>query len=165
MHHPLWVTPNLNFFFTSIKIIPVASTLLFVQIQQAWSWGVQYFKFRNSCGIVRPSCSRANHTTACKHHSTLNKVNGFFIFRNSCGFKSSVLIPASNDFRSQFDLLNISFTPFFWSLETFLKGATGNVWYSETLNNEYIGRNYQMSSWQFFNGFYTILRKFQYLRK
>jgi len=31
--------------------------------------------------------------------------------------------------------------------------------YSETLNNEYIGRIYQMSSWQFFNEFYTILRK------
>ena len=37
--------------------------------------------------------------------------------------------------------------------------------YSETLNNKYIGRIYQMSSWQFFNEFYTILRKFQYLRK
>ena len=37
--------------------------------------------------------------------------------------------------------------------------------YSETLNKEYIGRIYQMSSWQFFNEFYTILRKFQYLRK
>ena len=37
--------------------------------------------------------------------------------------------------------------------------------YSETLNNEYIGRIYQMSSWQFFNEFYTIFRKFQYLRK
>ena len=123
MHHPLWVTPNLNFFFTSIKIIPVASTLLFIQIQQAWSWGVQYFKFRNSCGIVRPSCSRANHTTACKHHSTLNKVNGFFIFRNLCGFKSSVLIPASNDFRSQFDLLNISFTPFFLITWNVFKGS------------------------------------------
>ena len=37
--------------------------------------------------------------------------------------------------------------------------------YSETLNNEYIGRIDQMSSWQFFHEFYTILRKFQYLRK
>ena len=37
--------------------------------------------------------------------------------------------------------------------------------YSEILNNEYIGRIYQMSSWQFFIEFYTILRKFQYLRK
>ena len=37
--------------------------------------------------------------------------------------------------------------------------------YSETLNNEYIGRIYQMSSWQFFNEFYTILRKFHFLRK
>ena len=37
--------------------------------------------------------------------------------------------------------------------------------YSETLNNEYIGRIYQMSSRQFFNEFNTILRKFQYLRK
>ena len=37
--------------------------------------------------------------------------------------------------------------------------------YSETLNKEYIGRIYQMSSWQFFNEFYTILRKFQYLQK
>ena len=37
--------------------------------------------------------------------------------------------------------------------------------YSETLNNEYIGRIYQMSSWQFFKEFYTILREFQYLRK
>ena len=37
--------------------------------------------------------------------------------------------------------------------------------YSETLNNEYIGRIYQMSSSQFFNEIYTILRKFQYLRK
>ena len=36
-------------------------------------------------------------------------------------------------------------------------------YYSETLNNEYIGRIYQKSSWQFCNGFYTILRKFQYL--
>ena len=27
--------------------------------------------------------------------------------------------------------------------------------YSETLNNEYIGRIYKMSSWQFFNEFYT----------
>ena len=35
------------------------------------------------------------------------------------------------------------------------------VLYSETLNNEYIERMYQMSSWQFFNEFYTILRKFQ----
>ena len=32
-------------------------------------------------------------------------------------------------------------------------------------NNENIGRIYQMSSWQFFNEFYTILRKFQYLWK
>ena len=40
------------------------------------------------------------------------------------------------------------------------------ILYSETLNNEYIGRIYQMSSWQFFNEFYTILRKFKYnLRK
>jgi len=30
------------------------------------------------------------------------------------------------------------------------------ILYSETLNNEYIGRIYQMSSWQFFNEFYTI---------
>ena len=37
--------------------------------------------------------------------------------------------------------------------------------YSETLNNEDIGRIYQMSSWQFFNEFFTILRKFQYLQK
>ena len=37
--------------------------------------------------------------------------------------------------------------------------------YSETLNNEYIGRIYQMSDWQFFNELYTILRKFQYLQK
>ena len=37
--------------------------------------------------------------------------------------------------------------------------------YSETLNKEYIGRIYEMSSWQFFNEFFTILRKFQYLRK
>ena len=36
--------------------------------------------------------------------------------------------------------------------------------YSETLNNEYIGRIYQMSSWQSFNEFYTMLRKFQYLQ-
>ena len=28
--------------------------------------------------------------------------------------------------------------------------------YSETLNNEYIGIIYQMSSWQFCNEFYTI---------
>jgi len=27
--------------------------------------------------------------------------------------------------------------------------------YNETLNNEYIGRIYQMSSWQIFNEFYT----------
>ena len=40
-----------------------------------------------------------------------------------------------------------------------------NISYNETLNNEYIERIYQMSSWQFFNEFYTILRKFQYLRK
>ena len=32
--------------------------------------------------------------------------------------------------------------------------------YRETLNKEYIGRIYQISSWQFFNEFYTILRKF-----
>ena len=32
--------------------------------------------------------------------------------------------------------------------------------YSVTLNNENIGRIYQMSSWQFFNEFYSILRKF-----
>ena len=37
--------------------------------------------------------------------------------------------------------------------------------YSETLYNEYIERIYQMSSGQFLNEFYTILRKFQYLRK
>ena len=37
--------------------------------------------------------------------------------------------------------------------------------YSETLNNEYTGRIYQMSSWQFFNEFYTISRQFQYLWK
>ena len=37
--------------------------------------------------------------------------------------------------------------------------------YSETINNEYIDRIYQMSSWQFLNEFYTILRKFQSLRK
>ena len=37
--------------------------------------------------------------------------------------------------------------------------------YSENLNNEYIERIYPMSSCQFFNEFYTILRKFQYLRK
>ena len=37
--------------------------------------------------------------------------------------------------------------------------------YSETLNKEYIGRIYQMSSSQFFNEFYSILRKFQCLRK
>ena len=41
----------------------------------------------------------------------------------------------------------------------------GMILYSETLNNEYVGKIYQMSSWQFFNEFYTILRKFQYLRK
>ena len=34
--------------------------------------------------------------------------------------------------------------------------------YSETLNNEYIGRICEMSSWQFFNEFYTILRKFHF---
>ena len=28
--------------------------------------------------------------------------------------------------------------------------------YSETINNEYIGKIYQMSSWQFFNEFYYI---------
>ena len=41
------------------------------------------------------------------------------------------------------------------------------IWgyYSETLNNEYIRRIYQMSSVQFFNGCFTILRKFQYLLK
>jgi len=39
------------------------------------------------------------------------------------------------------------------------------ITYSETLDNEYIGRIYQMSSLQFFNEFYTILRKFQYFRK
>ena len=32
--------------------------------------------------------------------------------------------------------------------------------YSETLDNEYIRRINQMSSWQFFIEFYTILRKF-----
>ena len=37
--------------------------------------------------------------------------------------------------------------------------------YNENLNNEFIGRIYEMSSWQFFNEFYTIFRKTQYLRK
>ena len=31
--------------------------------------------------------------------------------------------------------------------------------YSQPLNIKYIERIYEMSSWQFFNGFYTILRK------
>ena len=39
------------------------------------------------------------------------------------------------------------------------------IFYSESLNKEYIGRIYQMSSGQFSNEFYTLLRKFQYLRK
>ena len=34
-----------------------------------------------------------------------------------------------------------------------------------TLNEPYIERICEMSSWQFFNVFYTFLRKFQYLRK
>ena len=38
------------------------------------------------------------------------------------------------------------------------------LYYSETHNNEYIGRIYQMSSSQFFNEFNTILRKFPHLR-
>ena len=37
--------------------------------------------------------------------------------------------------------------------------------YSETLNKEYIGRNYQMSSWQLFNEFYTILLKISVFAK
>ena len=55
-----------------------------------------------------------------------------------------------------------------WIL-TLALSVNGNInffWnYSETLNYEYIGRIYQMSSWQFFDEFYTILRKFQYLQK
>ena len=39
------------------------------------------------------------------------------------------------------------------------------IMYSETLNNEYNGRIYQMSALQFFDEVYTILRKFQFLRK
>ena len=39
------------------------------------------------------------------------------------------------------------------------------IFYSESLNKEYIGRIYQMSSGQFSNEFFTLLRKFQYLRK
>ena len=64
-----------------------------------------------------------------------------------------------------------SLTPNFEKWKEIIKCRLGNfllgfiVLYSETLNNEYIGRIYQRSSWQFFNEFYTILRKFQYLRK
>ena len=32
------------------------------------------------------------------------------------------------------------------------------LYYSKTLNKEYIGRIYQMSSWQFFNEFYTTVK-------
>ena len=46
-----------------------------------------------------------------------------------------------------------------------VKIMLGLLEYSETLNNEYIGRIYQMSSWQFLNEFYTKFRNFQYLRK
>jgi len=37
--------------------------------------------------------------------------------------------------------------------------------YILTLNFKYIERIYKMLSWQFFNGFYTILSKSQYLQK
>ena len=51
------------------------------------------------------------------------------------------------------------------SLVEFITGFINSSSYSEPLNNKYIGKSYQMSSWQFFNEFYTISRKFQYLRK
>ena len=42
---------------------------------------------------------------------------------------------------------------------------TPRIVYSETLNNEYIGRIYQMSSWKFFNEFYSLLRKISVFAK
>ena len=46
-----------------------------------------------------------------------------------------------------------------------LKLYNGSKYTVKPLNNEYIGRIYQMPFCQFFNEFYTILLKFQCLRK
>ena len=59
-------------------------------------------------------------------------------------------------------------TPFFADRKLLSRGSIlllEMFLYSETLNNECIGRIYQMLSWQFFNELFTILNKFQYLGK